>query len=63
MSKTDENIKEAFMGESMARNKYTFFAQAARKEGYRYIAKLFEETANDERRYAKEYFEPANMDV
>ena len=63
MSKTEKNLKAAFAGESEARNKYTFFAEVARKEGYRYIAKLFEETANDERRYAKEYFEPANMDV
>ena len=56
MSKTEENIQTAFAGESMARNKYTFFAQVARKEGFRYIAKLFEETANDERRHAKDLF-------
>jgi rubrerythrin len=56
MSKTEENLKTAFAGESIARNKYTFFAQVARKEGYRYIAKLFEETANDERRHAKDLF-------
>jgi rubrerythrin len=56
MSKTEENLKTAFAGESMARNKYTFFAKVAQKEGYRYIAKLFEETANDERRHAKDIF-------
>jgi rubrerythrin len=56
MSKTEENLKKAFAGESMARNKYTFFAKVAQKEGYRYIAKLFEETANDERRHAKDIF-------
>jgi rubrerythrin len=56
MAKTEKNLRTAFAGESMARNKYTFFAQVARKEGYRYIAKLFEETANDERRHAKDIF-------
>ncbi|MBW1891828.1 MAG: rubrerythrin family protein, partial [Deltaproteobacteria bacterium] len=45
MDKTTENLKKAFAGESEARNKYTFFAEVARKEGYRYIAKIFEETA------------------
>ena len=45
MNKTIENLKAAFAGESEARNKYTFFAEVARKEGYRYIAKIFEETA------------------
>jgi rubrerythrin len=54
MSKTQENLKAAFAGESQARNKYTFFAQIARKEGYHYIAKLFEETAENERRHAKD---------
>jgi hypothetical protein len=53
MSKTDENLKTAFAGESQARNKYTFFAQVARKEGFHYIAKLLEETAENERRHAK----------
>jgi rubrerythrin len=56
MSKTEENLKTAFAGESMARNKYTIFAKIAKKEGYHYIAKLFEETANDERRHAKDVF-------
>lgn len=56
MSKTTENLKAAFAGESQARNKYTFFAQVARKEGYNYIAKIFEETAENERRHAKDEF-------
>ena len=44
MSKTEENLKEAFSGESQARNKYDYFAKVARNEGYHYIAKIFEET-------------------
>jgi rubrerythrin len=56
MSKTIENLKEAFAGESMARNKYTFFAKVARKEGYHYIANLFEETAINEMRHANDHF-------
>ncbi|UCC45502.1 MAG: rubrerythrin family protein [Candidatus Zixiibacteriota bacterium] len=56
MSKTEENLKEAFAGESQARNKYTYFAQVARKEGYHYIAKIFEETADNEKRHAKDEF-------
>ena len=56
MSKTDENLKTAFSGESQARNKYTYFAQVARKEGYHYIAKIFEETAENEKRHAKDEF-------
>ena len=54
MSKTEENLKAAFAGESQARNKYTYFAKAARKEGYHYIAKVFEEAANNEMRHAKD---------
>jgi rubrerythrin len=54
MSKTDDNLKAAFAGESQARNKYTFFAAIAKKEGYHYIAKIFEETAENERRHAKD---------
>jgi len=54
MSKTEENLKAAFAGESQARNKYTYFANVARKEGYHYIAKVFEETANNEMRHAKD---------
>ena len=56
MSKTQENLQAAFAGESQARNKYTFFAQVARKEGYHYIARIFEETADNERRHAKDHF-------
>jgi rubrerythrin len=56
MSKTEQNLKEAFAGESQARNMYTFFAQVARKEGYHYIAKIFEETAENERRHAKDEY-------
>jgi rubrerythrin len=56
MGKTLENLKAAFAGESQARNKYTFFAQVARKEGYHYIARIFEETAENERRHAKDEF-------
>lgn len=56
MSKTEENLKAAFAGESQARNKYTYFAQVARKEGYHYIARIFEETADNERRHAKDEF-------
>ena len=56
MSKTEENLKAAFAGESQARNMYTFFAAVARKEGYHYIARLFEETADNERRHAKDHF-------
>lgn len=56
MSKTKENLKAAFAGESQARNMYTFFANVARKEGYLYIAKIFEETALNEQRHANDHF-------
>ena len=56
MSKTEENLKAAFAGESQARNKYTYYAKVARKEGYHYIAKFFEETAENERQHAKDEF-------
>jgi rubrerythrin len=55
MSKTVENLKAAFSGESQARNKYTYFAAVAKKEGYHYIAKIFEETSDNERRHAKDH--------
>ena len=45
-SKTEQSLKDAFAGESQARNMYTYFAKVARKEGYHYIAKIFEETAD-----------------
>jgi len=56
MSKTEENLKDAFAGESQARNKYTFYANVARKEGYHYIARIFDETAENEKRHAKDEF-------
>ncbi len=55
-SKTEENLQAAFAGESQARNKYTYFAKAARKEGYQYIADVFEETAMNEMQHAKDHF-------
>ena len=55
MSKTKENLEAAFAGESMARNKYTFYAKVARKEGYHYVAKIFEETAINEMRHANDH--------
>jgi rubrerythrin len=56
MATTEENLLEAFSGESQARNKYTYFAKVARKEGYNYIAKIFEETALNEMQHAKDHF-------
>ena len=56
MGKTEENIKAAFAGESQARNKYTYFAEVAKQEGYHYIAKIFEETAANEMEHAREHF-------
>ncbi len=56
MSKTEENLRMAFAGESQARNKYNYFAKVARKEGYLYIAKIFEETALNEMQHAKDEF-------
>lgn len=52
-SKTEKNLQAAFAGESQARNKYTYFAKAARKEGYHYIADIFEEAAENEKQHAK----------
>jgi rubrerythrin len=60
MSKTTENLQAAFAGESQARNKYTYFAGVARKEGYHYIAKIFEETADNEKRHAKDHLQMLN---
>ncbi|MBU2634626.1 MAG: rubrerythrin family protein [Nanoarchaeota archaeon] len=56
MSKTEENLKAAFSGESQARNKYDYFAKVARTEGYLYIAKIFEETSLNEMQHAKDEF-------
>ena len=55
-SKTEKNLKEAFAGESQARNKYTYFASKAKKEGYEQIAAFFEETAGNEKEHAKIWF-------
>ena len=59
-SKTEKNLETAFAGESMARNKYTYFASMARKEGYVQIANIFEETANNEKEHAKMWFKLLN---
>lgn len=59
-SKTEANLMTAFAGESQARNKYTYFASKARKEGYVQIAQLFEDTANNEKEHAKIWFKLLN---
>lgn len=59
-SKTEENLKEAFIGESKARNKYTYYASKAKKDGYEIIAKIFEDTANNEKEHAKIWFKLLN---
>ena len=55
-TKTEKNLMEAFAGESQARNKYTYYASKARKDGYEQIAAIFEETANNEKEHAKLWF-------
>ena len=55
-TKTEKNLWEAFAGESMARNKYTYYASKAKKDGYVQIANIFEETANNEKEHAKMWF-------
>ena len=55
-SKTEQNLMTAFAGESMARNKYTYFASQAKKDGYVQIAEIFEETAANEKEHAKMWF-------
>ncbi len=55
-SKTEQNLLEAFAGESMARNKYTFFASKAKKDGYVQISKIFEETAANEKEHAEIWY-------
>ena len=55
-SKTEKNLMTAFAGESQARNKYTYFASVAKKEGYEQIAAIFEQTANNEKEHAKMWF-------
>lgn len=59
-SKTEANLWAAFAGESEARNKYTYFASKAKKDGYVQISKLFEETANNEKEHAKIWFKLLN---
>ncbi len=59
-SQTEKNLMEAFAGESQARNKYTYFASKAKKEGYEQIAAVFEETANNEKEHAKMWFKHLN---
>jgi rubrerythrin len=60
MSETSSNLLKAIAGESMARNKYTYFAEIARKEGYEWVAAVFEETAGNERAHAQEELEALN---
>ena len=55
-TKTEQNLWTAFAGESQARNKYTYFASVAKKEGYEQIAAIFEQTANNEKEHAKMWF-------
>ena len=55
-SKTEQNLKAAFAGESQARNKYTYYASVAKKAGYEQVRKIFEETANNEKEHAKIWF-------
>jgi rubrerythrin len=70
-NQTQENLLRAYAGESMARNKYTTFAKIARKEGLEWIARVFEETADNERVHAEEEYElikgavtaPANLEI
>jgi len=59
-TKTEENLKAAFSGESQARNKYTYFAKVARNQGYHYIGSIFEETAMNEMQHAKDEFKLLN---
>ncbi len=59
-SKTEKNLMEAFAGESMARNKYTYYASKAKKDGFVQIANIFEETAANEKEHAKMWFKYLN---
>jgi rubrerythrin len=61
-SKTEANLAAAFAGESQARNKYTYYASKAKKEGYEQIAAIFEETANNEKEHAKLWFKLLHND-
>ncbi|MFA6613179.1 MAG: rubrerythrin family protein, partial [Endomicrobiia bacterium] len=55
-TKTEQNLLKSFAGESQARNRYTFFASAAKKEGYEQISAIFTETADNEKEHAKRFF-------
>ena len=59
-SKTEQNLMTAFAGESQARNKYTYFASKAKKEGYEQIAAIFQETSDNEKEHAKMWFKLLN---
>lgn len=59
-TKTEKNLQEAFAGESQARNKYTYFASKARKDGFEQIAAIFEETAQNEKEHAKLWYKLLN---
>ena len=59
-TKTEKNLQTAFAGESQARNKYTFYASQAKKEGFEQIAAIFTETANNEKEHAKMWFKLLN---
>ena len=59
-SKAEQNLMTAFSGESYARNKYTYFASKAKKEGYEQIAAFFQETADNEKEHAKMWFKLLN---
>lgn len=59
-SKTEKNLQAAFIGESQARNKYTFFASEAKKAGYIQLSKIYEETANNEKEHAKVWYKHLN---
>ena len=60
-SKTEQNLIAAFAGESQARNKYTYFASVAKKEGYEQIAAIFQETADNEKEHAKMWFKELSL--
>ena len=60
VTKTEKNLMEAFAGESQARNKYTYFASKAKKDGYEQIAQIFLETADNEKEHAKIWFKLLN---
>ena len=62
-TKTEANLMEAFAGESQARNKYTYYASQAKKEGYNQISDLFIETANNEKEHAKLWFKLLHGDA